>query len=111
MLQLLVTLTFSAAQLYCEVKNRKPILNTEKLVLLTAQAKEIASQVFSSYEEQAALLKVGYNDEEDQLLEQVEEKDTNSLSSLARNQAVGAKEVLVRETIKKVTIGGFSIEI
>ena len=57
-LQIVLTVALSAAQYYCEIRNREPFFNTDKLMRLTEQAREIANQIYFQYEDQAALLKV-----------------------------------------------------
>ena len=51
LMQILVTLAFSAIQFYCEVKGRPKVFDTEQLEKMTSAAHHIARQVFSLYEE------------------------------------------------------------
>ena len=50
-LQVLVIIGLSITQLYFEVRRGKLLLNTDKLDRMSSEAKEIARQVFSQYEE------------------------------------------------------------
>ncbi len=60
---------------------------------MTTQANELAKQVFTVYKERSSLLRVEYQEEEDQLLEKIG-NDLNS-DDAKKAQKVGASDILV----------------